>query len=71
MKQECSEKLDDRFQKGQHFEKIVKTIVNFLGNPPGNRKRKNENEKNEEEDDRAEGRGEDVQLRLQVKHPGL
>ena len=50
---------------------IVNTIVNFLGNPPGNRKRKNEDEKDEEEDDGAEGGGEDVQLRLQVKHPGL
>ena len=47
------------------------TIVNFLGNPPRNGKRKNENEKNEEEDDGAEGGGEDVQLSLQVKHPGL
>ena len=60
-----------RLQKEQHFEKIVNTIVNFLGNPPGNRKRKNEDEKDEEEDDGAEGGGEDVQLRLQVQHPGL
>ena len=53
------------------FENIVNTIANLLGNPPRNGERKNENEKNEEEDDGAEGGGEDVQLRLQVKHPSL
>ena len=53
------------------FENIVSTIANLLGNLPRNGECKNKNEKNEEEDDGAEGGGEDVQLRLQVKHPGL
>merc|ERR1719220_1890123 len=47
----------------------AKSLMKLFFNPR-NGECKNKNENNEEEDDGAKGGGEDVQLRLQVKHPG-